>query len=292
MALTAKEIENPNTEYNQANSKSTFLVLDTTNSDSPKVLDYFGTKGQLISSEQVANLKVGGSRNVAILSGEQISDLDGNNGSDEVYSNTIGSYQQTFSSNTNLTIVEINTSAVKVAGDSLIGNLGTDVIYGTINKDKLRGTRSADKIYASLGNDKLYGFKGDDILEGGQGEDKLFGGWGEDKLNGGWGNDAIIGGRGDDILVGGKGNDKFIFHHKDTFFGNDFDIIQDFEIGVDTIIFQKWGNINTEEWLQQGNITDTDDGVIFKLNSLFNEQTLLISGVSSNQITPESIVFK
>ncbi|WP_414622974.1 calcium-binding protein [Calothrix sp. CCY 0018] len=292
LALTAKEIENPNTEYNQANSKSTFLVLDTTNPDSPKVLDYFGTKGQLISSEQVANLKVGGSRNVAILSGEQISDIDGNNGSDEVYSNTIGSYQQTFSSNTNLTIVEINTSAVKVAGDSLIGNLGTDVIYGTIKKDKLIGTRSADKIYASLGNDKLYGLKGDDILEGGQGEDKLFGGKGEDKLNGGWGNDEITGGRGDDILVGGKGNDKFIFHRKDTFFGNDFDIIQDFEIGVDTIVFQRWGNIDTEQWLQQGNITDTDDGVLFKLDSLFNEQTLLISGVSSSQITSESIVFK
>lgn len=292
LALTAKEIENPDTEYNQAKSKSTFLVLDTTNPDSPKVLDYFGTKGNLISSEQVANLRLGGSRNVAILNGEQITDIDGNNGSDEIYSNTVGSYQKTFSSKTNLTIVEINTSAVKVAGDSLIGNLGTDVIYGTINKDKLTGTKSGDKIYGSLGNDKLYGFKGDDILEGGQGKDKLFGGWGEDKLNGGWGNDVITGGRGDDILVGGEGNDTFIFHCKDTLFGNDFDVIQDFEIGMDTIVFRKWGNIDTEDWLQNGNITDTNEGVLFKLDSLFSKQTLLISGVSSSEITSESIVFR
>ncbi len=292
LALTAKEIENSHTEYNQANSKSTFLVLDTTNPDCPKVLDYFGTKGKLISSEQVANLKVGGSRNVAILNGEQISDLDGNNGLDEVYSNTVGSYQKTFSSNTNITIVEINTSAVQVAGDSLIGNLGTDVIYGTIHQDRLIGTRSADKIYGSLGNDKLYGLKGDDILEGGQGEDKLNGGRGKDSLNGGWGNDRITGGSGNDILVGGEGNDKFIFHHIHTFLRNDFDIIQDFQVGEDKIIFKGWGNIDTEQWLQEGNITDTNDGVIFKFDSLLNEQTLLISGVSSSQMTSESIVFQ
>ncbi len=292
LALTAKEIENPNTEYNQVNSKSAFLVLDTTNPDCLKVLDYFGTKGKLISSEQIANIKVGSSCNVAILNGEQISDLDGNNGSDEIYSNTVGSYQKTFSRNTNITVVEINTSAVKVAGDSLIGNLGTDVIYGTIGRDRLIGTRSADKIYGSLGNDKLYGLKGDDILEGGQGKDKLFGGKGKDKLNGGWGNDRIIGGRGDDTLVGGEGNDKFIFHRKDTFLRNDFDIIQDFEVGEDQIVFKGWGNIDTEQWLQQGNIIDTNDGIVFKLDSLFNEQTLLISDVSSSQITSESIVFQ
>lgn len=292
LGLTAKEIENPNTEYNQANSKSTFLVLDTTNPDCPKLLDYFGTKGKLISSEQVANIWGAGSSNVAILSEDQISDIDGNNGSDEVYGNTVGSYQNTFSNDTNITIVEINNSAVKIAGDSLIGNLGTDVIYGTIYQDRLVGTWSADKMYGSLGNDKLYGLKGDDILEGGQGEDKLFGDNGEDKLNGGWGNDQITGGRGNDILVGGKGNDTFTFYHTDTFFGNDFDIIQDFEIGEDTIVFEGWGYIDSEQWLEQGNITDTDDGVIFKLDSLFSEQTLLISGVSSSQITSESIVFQ
>ena len=291
LALTAKEIENPHTEYNRAKSKSTFLVLDTTNPNSPKVVDYFGTKGKLISSEQVANIRVGGSRNVAILSGEQISDIDGNNGTDEVYSNTVGSYQKTFDKNTNITIVEISTSAVQVAGDNLIGNLGADVIYGTIKKDKLRGTKCADKIYGSLGNDKLYGLKGEDILEGGQGKDKLFGGKGEDKLNGGLGDDVITGGRGNDILVGGDGNDKFVFHKNDTFLKNDSDVIQDFQLGEDKIIFRGWGNIDTEEWLEQGNITDTDDGVVFKIDSLLHQQTLLISDINSSEITSESISF-
>ncbi|MEO0683726.1 MAG: hypothetical protein AAFY76_01425 [Cyanobacteria bacterium J06649_11] len=291
LGLTAKEIENPDTEYNRAKSKAAFLVLDTSNPDAPKVLDYFGSKGKLISSEQIANIKVGGSHNFTTLSGEQISDIDGDNGLDEVYSNTVGTYQKTFSSNTNITIVEISTSAVEIAGDNLIGNLGTDVIYGTIRNDKLTGTKSADNIYGSLGNDKLYGLKGEDILEGGQGKDKLFGGKGDDKLNGGWGHDVITGGSGDDILVGGEGSDKFIFHRKDTFLRNDFDIIEDFQFGVDKIVFKGWGDIDTEQWLQQGNITDTDDGVIFKFDSFLNEETLLISGISSSQITSESIVF-
>ncbi len=48
------------------------------------------------------------------------------------------------------------------------------------------------------------------------------------------------------ILVGGEGNDKFIFHRIHTFFGNNFDIIQDFQVCEDQIIFKGWGNIDTE----------------------------------------------
>jgi len=53
LALTAKEIENSKVEYNKAQSKTTFLVLDTTNPDKPIVLDYFGIQGKLISSNQI-----------------------------------------------------------------------------------------------------------------------------------------------------------------------------------------------------------------------------------------------
>jgi serralysin len=45
LALTAKEIENPKVEYNKAQSKSAFVVLDTTNPNQPIVLDYFGLQG-------------------------------------------------------------------------------------------------------------------------------------------------------------------------------------------------------------------------------------------------------
>lgn len=180
-------------------------------------------------------------------------------------------------------------------GDTLIDNLGQDVIYGTIKNDKLKGSKFADKIYGSLGNDWLDGKKGNDILEGGQGNDWLYGGDGNDKLHGGWDNDTLIGGCGSDILVGGEGNDKFVFNRGDSLFKGEFDIIQDFEVGIDKIVFQGWGKVNTGQWLNQmfsqGRITDTNDGVIFDFNTGITQGKLLLSDVTSNLITSDSITF-
>jgi serralysin len=292
-ALTAKEIENPNVEYNKAGSKSAFLVLDTTNIEQPKLLDYFGIRGDLISSKKIGNLNLGGSSNVKITSRDKTSDIDGNNGQDFLTGKATGTYSQKFNSNKNITLVEINASAVELAGDTLIGNLGKDVIYGTIWNDNLKGTDGADRIYASLGNDRLDGNNGNDILEAGQGSDRLNGGWGNDKLYGGLGDDVLIGGRGSDLLVGGQGYDQFVFRRGDSLKG-DKDVIQDFQVGTDKIVFQNWGNPNSEQWLNQmislGNITDTPDGVLFKFDGGGNEGTLLVAGVSSNLINSQSFL--
>lgn len=295
LSLTAKEIKNTNAEYNQANSKSTFLILDTTNPDRPKILDYFDMRGNLITSEKRGNLRVSKSCNVTIANQGQITDIGGDNGSDSLDGSVAGTYRRTFSHTTNITIVEINTTAIEIAGDDLIGYLGTDVTYGTIRNDNLYGNSNANKIYGSLGSDRIYGLRGNDILEGGQGRDFLFGGEGNDRLHGGLGNDILTGDSGNDILVGGDGHDQFIFHRRDMLLRNESDIIQDFQVGIDKIVFQGWGSINSEEWLrrasQQGVITNTNDGVIFKFDSSLNQPALLISGVNSSQITADSIMF-
>lgn len=284
LALTAKEVENSDVEYNKAQSKSTFLVLDTTNPNNPVVIDYFGVQGKLVSSNQLGNLTFSRSRNVTIDSRNKSYDIDGNNGSDFVNGSAVGTYQRTFNSDTNLTIVEINTSNVELAGDTLIGNLGQDFIYGTIWNDNLRGTNGADKIYASLGDDTLNGNRGDDILDAGQGNDLLKGGAGNDTLYGGLGNDTLIGGAGSDVLVGGAGNDTFTFKRSDTLFKNDFDTIQDFQVGIDQIVLDGWTKL--------GSIADTNNGAILILGSLFNQETILISGVSASQINnSQSILF-
>ena len=293
LALTAKEIENPNTEYNEAKSKTAFMVLDTSDINQPKVLDYFGIRGKLISSKQIGELKLGGSKNVNILSQDRTTDVDGNNGQDSVTGKSIGTYQRTFKEDTNITVVEVNASAISFLGDTLIGNLGTDVIYGTIDKDKLIGSDGANKMYGSLGNDRLDGNNGNDILEGGSGNDRLNGGQGDDKLYGSSGDDVFIGGRGSDVLVGGDGYDQFVFKRGDRT-NSELDIIQDFQIGTDKIVFQNWGNPNPDRWFEEmfslGNISDTKDGVLFKFDGGRNEGTLLVAGVNSNLIN-QSIVF-
>ncbi|BDI14799.1 hypothetical protein ANSO36C_06010 [Nostoc cf. commune SO-36] len=284
LALKAKEIENPDVEYNKAKSTTTFLVLDTTNPNRARVLDYFGIQGKLISSDQIGNVTFGRSSNVKLNSRNKSSDIDGNNGSDFVNGRAVGTYERNFKRNTNLTIVQINTSDVEVTGDTLIGNLGGDFIYGTIRNDKLRGTNGADKIYASLGNDTLNGNRGDDILDAGQGKDVLNGGNGNDTLYGGLSNDVLDGGLGDDVLIGGDGNDTFLFKRSDTLLKNDFDTIQDFQIGIDKIIL--------DGWVELGSITDTTNGALLTLDSSFYQQTILISGVSTSQIdSPQSIFF-
>lgn len=295
--LKAKEIDNPKVEYNRAQSKATFLVLDTNDRSQPKVVGYFGARCNLISSQRTANFRAGGSANIRISTQGQSTDVGRNNGQDSLTGKAVGTFRQKFSSNTNITVVQINASAVELASDNLIGNLGKDVIYGTILPDNLTGTFGADAIYASLGNDQVYGLTGDDTLEGGQGNDTLDGGWGDDTLYGDAGNDVLIGGRGSNVLVGGEDNDQFVFNRTNSLFSDELNVIQDFQIGSDQIVFQNWGVIDSATWLNekfnQGKITNTSDGLLFKFDEGWNQGTLLLSGISFDQIQsqPQSIQF-
>ncbi|NEO59745.1 MAG: hypothetical protein F6J98_04710, partial [Moorea sp. SIO4G2] len=83
------------------------------------------------------------------------------------------------------------------------------------------------------------------------------------------GDDIITGGRGSDTLVGGSGADKFVFKRNESLLTGEFDVIKDFEVGVDKFEFQGWGNnINASRWfnneISQGGIIDTQDGALFR----------------------------
>ncbi|MDJ0796500.1 MAG: calcium-binding protein [Calothrix sp. MO_167.B12] len=207
LGLTAKEIEDSDAEYSQAKSTTTFAVLNITNGvENAKLVDYFGITGNLISSYEIGTFQSGSSGNITFTSFGD-TDVDGDNGTDFVTNFASGSYQRTFSSDTQLAIVKINTSFVKLRGDTLINNLGSGVQYGTIWDDYLQGTYYNDKIYASLGNDTVKGYDGNDIIEGGGGDDWLYGGDGRDSIHGGSGDDYIDGGYGLDYIDGGSGYD-------------------------------------------------------------------------------------
>ncbi len=204
--LSAKEIEN-SAEANFANSKTSFVVLDTSNLNQPQVIDYFGISGELISGEAIADVDSGSSHNVNFTS-NQVIDLDGNNGIDSINANAFaGSYQRTFNTATDLTLVKLNSSQIELSGDALAQELSSDVIIGGLGNDQLNGTSNQDQFYGSLGDDTIGGNNSDDILEGGEGDDWLYGDDGNDKLHGSFGNDILDGGGSQDSLVGGSGND-------------------------------------------------------------------------------------
>ena len=114
MSLNAKEIENT-IESNQANGKVAFFLLDTSNLEQPKIIDYFGISGELISGEKIADVKSGSSENVSFTTNESI-DIDGNNGTDSIEIDIItGTYQRTFDTSTHLTLVKQNSSEIQLS---------------------------------------------------------------------------------------------------------------------------------------------------------------------------------
>ncbi|MEB3279738.1 MAG: M10 family metallopeptidase C-terminal domain-containing protein [Lyngbya sp.] len=283
ISITAKEIENPDAEFSRARAKTTFLVLDTTDPDNPKILDYFGIRGRLISSENVATTNSRSSGNISFTTSVD-RDINGNNGEDFLDVSILsGNYSRTFNSDTRISIVETNTTATKLLGDTYIDNLGSDVIYGSIWQDDIDGTGGADKIYGSANRDNIQGQGGNDILEGGGGRDRLAGNGGNDRIHGGDGRDVIIGGRGSDILAGGEGQDVFVFAEGNSFLRRELDIIQDFELGQDQVEFRNFGNFDPLSLLE-----DTGLGAILTLNT---GGQLLFEGMSSNQLSNADFLF-
>lgn len=90
---------------------------------------------------------------------------------------------------------------------------------------------------SSFGYD-LVGMAGSEILTGSSGNDHIFGLAGNDRLEGGDGDDFLYGDLGADVLVGGAGADHFSYRQvSDTNTTDGFDVITDFQSGVDKIDF-------------------------------------------------------
>ncbi|CUH82621.1 M10 family metallopeptidase [Tropicibacter naphthalenivorans] len=115
-------------------------------------------------------------------------------------------------------------------GDTLFGGDGNDTVKGGGGNDEMHGDLGNDFLRGGTRSDTMYGGAGDDTLIGNRHDDLLDGGAGNDSLNAGGDNDTLIGGAGDDWMRGGSEADVFVF---DT--GHDADVIDDFEIGIDTL---------------------------------------------------------
>ena len=139
---------------------------------------------------------------------------------------------------------------------TVANNQGGLDVTGTDGRDPIAfGNTGDDNIRGFGGNDAIVGFNGNDFLDGGDGDDFVFGSQDDDIVLGGAGNDVVRGdneaaGNGADIIVGGPGDDllkgdgnnlvgadRFVFSAGD---GND--IIQDFQVDVDTLDFTSFGN--------------------------------------------------
>lgn len=139
---------------------------------------------------------------------------------------------------------------------------GGDTIYGEAGNDTIWGYNGADSIDGGTGNDLIYGGSLNDTLRGGTGNDWLYGDTDNDSIDAGSGADNILGGAGNDTLTGGDGADYFRYDsHEESRDTLTFDVITDFEAGVDTIrvavftgIIAGAGNASGTllEWYQTG----------------------------------------
>ncbi|MCV3769072.1 M10 family metallopeptidase [Rhizobium sp. TRM95796] len=170
-----------------------------------------------------------------------------------------------------------------IAKNRIGGRSGDDAIFGLGGDDFLFGNSGDDRLLGGNGNDRLNGGLGSDLLSGGDDNDKLFGyrgndrllgGAGTDVLNAGLGKDILIGGNGNDRLTGGSGPDRFVF-------GRDGgrDVITDFDVGEDTLVFKNSGFSNKTDILDAVHRQGAD--VIITLD---DSSTVQLENVSVHQL--------
>ncbi len=80
--------------------------------------------------------------------------------------------------------------------------------------------------------------------------------------------------------VGGEGYDTFVFQKWDSFLPKEYDVIQDFEVGIDKIKFMGWSNI--------AQMVDTQDGTLLTLSP---GGKLLLEGLNISQLNPSDFLF-
>lgn len=151
--------------------------------------------------------------------------------------------------------------------DWILGGLGNDSIWGSHGNDLIRGD---DDDAPESGDDILYGGPGDDLIYGHGGSDRLFGGTDNDQLVGGDGDDVLRGSLGYDVLTGEGGRDSFVIA-----VGEGADIITDFEVELDTLVFY------TGITSQTVSITQHDSGTALS----FGDETLaILHGVNPDDL--------
>lgn len=132
LGLIVNEIKDSQGGSNEAKSKTAFLVLDTSNVNKPRVLDYFGYTGDLSSPKETENLKFSSSKGVQV--GKPFESKQDLNNAETLTGIASGTYQRKFNGATNITLVEINdTSAIVSSGnnkDALTGKSANSLLAG------------------------------------------------------------------------------------------------------------------------------------------------------------------
>jgi Ca2+-binding RTX toxin-like protein len=141
--------------------------------------------------------------------------------------------------------------------DTLAGDFGDDVISGGIGNDLISGNDGDDSLYGNENNDLIFGNSGNDVISGGLGADTISGGLDDDDLYGNDGSDVIYGNDGNDTLTGGTGSDQFTFVYGQDLAENYVDVIKDFDVEEDVLVFKGFGFENT--------VYDTNEGFFLEL---------------------------
>jgi hypothetical protein len=134
--------------------------------------------------------------------------------------------------------VEFNGSIINngliEGGDTENGQLAID-LSGVVNGVEVINSGDIEGDVILSENSDLFDSTGGEVngtVFGGGGDDTLIGGNEDDILHGGQGDDLLNGGLGDNTLVGGAGADQFVLAVGGT------NMINDFEIGIDTFVLE------------------------------------------------------
>lgn len=222
----------------------------------------------------------GGSGNDVLMGGDGDDKLRGRRGSDRLEG---GDGDDTLSGGCGRDTLEGGDGDDLLKGrrgnDSLDGGEGDDALRGGSGRDHLEGGSGFDTLIGGGGKDTLMGGEDGDLLIGDSGSklfsffgllscrshDLLIGGAGDDTLQGGHGRDTMVGGLGDDEMHGGWGADQFLFVKGESLAPFEADVIGDFALGRDKVVFDGWGLLDEEAWLADmtasGNALDTAEGV-------------------------------
>jgi Ca2+-binding RTX toxin-like protein len=165
--------------------------------------------------------------------------------------------------------------------DTYDGGTGSDLISfaeqcGGVIVDLAAGTASGLGIFFDtvLGFENATGGALADSIAGTTAGNRLEGGAGHDSLSGREGNDTLTGGAGADTLNGGAGADRFVF---DARGGND--LIADFQIGLDRIVFEGGPAGMADLTFTRGTILYGDG------------QSITLTGVNAGQLTAADFLF-
>jgi Ca2+-binding RTX toxin-like protein len=200
-------------------------------------------------------------------------------------------------------LISIENIAGSVFADTLIGNALGNIIRGDGGDDILLGGAGADTLDGGAGQDmaaytasdagvtvylsifRAYGgdAEGDSLsaieqVQGSDFNDSLSGDFRDNMLFGMEGDDILIGHGGNDILSGAGGADTFLFG---SGFGQD--VIQDFELGADLLIFSDATSMDSFVFEQDG-----DDTII---RFAGREDAVRLVGVDMDALTAADFMF-